>query len=92
LLHPNRYRKIKKSTAPAEKTPVASELSVTTIDRFLKQQDHLLRLLEIARKVNLTKTKAAISISKLIRLRLGDTLRFYVYHIERHVAQAEKLH
>lgn len=82
---------IKKMKSPKDKVPVASELSKATIERFLKQQDHLVRLLEMAQQVNLVKTKTAISLSKLIRLRLGDTLRFYVYHIERHIAQAERL-
>lgn len=84
--------KIKKMKSPKDKNPSHSELSVATIDRFLKQQEHLLGLLEMAKRVNLTKTKTAISLSKLIRLRLGDTFRFYIFHIQRHVLQAEKIH
>jgi hypothetical protein len=80
----------KKMKAPKDKVPTASGLTVTTIDRFLKQAEHLQHLLQLAGKADLTKTKTAISLSKMIRLRLGDTLRFYVYHIERHVAQAER--
>lgn len=82
---------IKKMKSPKDKVPTASELSKATIERFLKQQDHLLQLLEMAQQVDLTKTKTAISISRLVRLRLGDTFRFYIYHIERHIAQAERL-
>jgi hypothetical protein len=92
LMLPKPDGQLKKMKAPKNKLPAASQLSAATIERFLKQQDHLLQLLNIAQKVDLTKTKTAISLSKLIRLRLGDTLRFYVYHIERHVAQAERLH
>jgi hypothetical protein len=80
----------KKMKAPKDKIPAASELTVTTIDRFLKQAEHLQHLLQLAEKADLTKTKTAISLSKMIRLRLGDTFRFYVYHIERHVKQAER--
>ncbi|MGB3549023.1 MAG: hypothetical protein WBA17_18760 [Saprospiraceae bacterium] len=36
----------------------------------------------------MNRTKTAVSITKLIRLRLGDTLRVVVYHNQRHVAQA----
>lgn len=84
---------MKKMQSPKDKNPVTvqSVLTMATIDRFLKQQEHLLRLLNQAHKVDLTKTKTAISISKMIKLRLGDTFRFYVYHIERHVAQAERI-
>jgi hypothetical protein len=81
--------KIKKMKAPKDKNPVNVALSVTTISRFLKQQDQLATLLNQCRSLDLTKIKCAISLTKLIKLRLGDTLRFYTYHIERHVVQAE---
>ncbi|HLP54921.1 MAG TPA: DinB family protein [Fluviicola sp.] len=82
---------VKKMKSPADKNPAHSDLSVTTVERFLKQQEQLLRLLEMAQKVDLKQSKTPISISKMIKLRLGDTLRFYVYHIERHILQAEKI-
>lgn len=82
--------KIKKMKSPKDKNPANSNLSSTVIDRFLKQQERLKSLLIQSANVDLTKTKTAISISKLIKLRLGDTFRFFVYHIERHVLQAEK--
>jgi len=91
LMLPKTNGQLKKMKSPPDKRPDKSELSITTLDRFLKQQEHLLRLLEMSKHVDLTKTKTAISISKMIRLRLGDTLRFYVYHVERHVAQAERI-
>ena len=83
--------KLKKMPAPKDKNPLNRELTVTSIDRFLKQQERMTALLKLARNVDLTKTKTAISLSKFIRLRLGDTFRFVVYHIERHVLQAEKI-
>ena len=42
----------------------------------------------VSEKVNIRKVKIPISISKIIRLRLGDALLFVVYHNERHVQQA----
>jgi hypothetical protein len=92
LMQPKSDGTVKKMKSPKDKTADVPKLSKATIERFLKQQDYLLQLLEMAGKVDLTKTKTAISISKIVRLRLGDTFRFYVYHIERHIAQAEKLH
>ena len=82
---------VKKMKSPKDKNPSNTTLTLTTIDRFLKQQERLNSLLLQAQYVDLTKTKAAISLTKFIRLRLGDTLRFFVYHIERHVLQAEKI-
>jgi hypothetical protein len=83
--------KMVRMKTPADKNPLGSALSVTTIDRFLKQQDMLRSLLHQARQADLTNTKVPISLTKLIKLRLGDTFRFFVYHIERHVIQAEGL-
>lgn len=82
--------KIKKMKSPRDKNPVNSKLSVITIDRFLKQAEKLKMLLGQSEKINLTSTKVPISLSKWVRLRLGDTLRFYVYHIERHILQAQR--
>jgi len=82
--------KMKKMKSPKDKDPANSKLSVLVIDRFLKQADKLKQLLNLGRTVDLSKTKVSISLTKLIKLRLGDTFRFYVYHIERHLLQAQK--
>ncbi|MBK9731698.1 MAG: DinB family protein [Chitinophagaceae bacterium] len=82
--------KMKKMKTLKDKNPMYTHLSITTIDRFLKQLERLISLLQQAKDINLTRTKSAISLSKYIRLRLGDTLRFVIYHIERHIAQAER--
>lgn len=83
--------KIKKMKSPKDKNPANSILTVTTLDRFMKQQELLKTILNQAQAVDITKIKTAISLTKFIKLRLGDTLRFYVYHIERHIMQAEKI-
>ncbi|MEX2230859.1 MAG: DinB family protein [Cyclobacteriaceae bacterium] len=83
--------KIFKMKTPADKNPIGTELTITTIDRFLKQQEMLKSLLNQARHADLTNTKVPISLTKLISLRLGDTFRFFVNHIERHVIQAERV-
>ncbi|PHI19996.1 hypothetical protein CEQ90_09635 [Lewinellaceae bacterium SD302] len=58
------------------------------LNTFLRDQTELLELLDLASEVNLTKTKTGISITNLIKLRLGDTLRVVVYHNWRHLEQA----
>ncbi len=82
---------VKKMQSPKDKNPLNSQLSFTTIDRFLKQQQLLASLLTQSKTINLTKTKSAISLSNLVKLRLGDTFRFLVYHIDRHIQQAERV-
>jgi len=69
--------------------PIGSSLDKNVIDRFINQQSECLELIQKSKNVNLTKTKTAISISKLIKLRLGDTFRFITAHNERHLLQAE---
>ena len=74
-----------------DKNPLGSSLSINVIDRFISQQKEFLELIEKSININLTKTKTAISISKLIKLRLGDTFRFIVAHNKRHIIQAENV-
>jgi hypothetical protein len=88
LMKVNNGRIVKMRT-PTDKNPLGSTLNTITIDRFLKQQEMLRSLLEKARHTDLTRTKVPISLTKFMKLRLGDTLRFLVNHIERHIIQAE---
>ncbi len=83
--------KIKKMKAPKNKMPVNSGLDYQTIITFSAQLDTLRLLLEKTREkeIDMMKAKTPISITKLIKFSLGDTFRFVVFHIERHVLQAE---
>lgn len=81
--------KMVRMKTPGDKNPSGSELSPIVIDRFIKQQEMMRSLLEHARRVDLTKAKVPISIAKFIKLNLGDTFRFMINHIERHVIQAQ---
>lgn len=83
--------RITKMKTPADKNPLGSQLSVSTVDRFLKQLEMLKSLLHQARQIDLTKTKVPISLTRFVRLRLGDTFRLLVYHIERHIMQANSV-
>lgn len=72
------------------KNPLNNEIDITVIDTFIGQQIKLLELLNHSKKVSLNKTKINISISKYIRLPLGDTFQFFINHIIRHLQQIEK--
>jgi len=71
--------------------PIGSNLDKTVLETFLSQQKTSLELLQQAEKVSLTKNKTGISISKWIKLKLGDTFRVVIYHNLRHIIQAEKV-
>ncbi len=84
-------KNIKKMTSPKNKNPMHSDLNESVINRFEKQLERFKHIIELSKKTDLNRTKCAISISKFIKLRLGDTIRFNVYHIDRHMRQALKL-
>jgi hypothetical protein len=86
-----RNGKMVKMKTPSVQNPLGSNLTVLTIDRFLKQQETLKILLAQARTADLTNTKVRITLTKFVKLRLGDMLRVLVYHIERHIFQAQNV-
>ncbi len=80
---------LKKMKTFKSMNPINSKLNRKTITKFINQQHQIIDLLSKAAHVNLDKTKTAISISKIIKLKLGDTFRVVIYHNERHIKQAE---
>ncbi|MBA5793563.1 DinB family protein [Flavobacterium sp. xlx-214] len=71
--------------------PINSVLNQKTITTFLTQQNQLLNILTNAEKVNLNSLRITTSISSIIKLKLGDTLRVIIYHNKRHIVQAQKV-
>ncbi|MCT4623498.1 MAG: DinB family protein [Schleiferiaceae bacterium] len=82
--------KLNKMNTFTNMNPVGSSLDKTTVDRFIDQQKQKIELLNASREVSLNKVKTAISISKIIKLKLGDTFRVVIYHNERHIVQAKR--
>lgn len=70
---------------------MGSQQDRNVINKFINQQKECLELIEKSKQISLTKTKTTISISKLLKLRLGDTFRFITAHNERHLLQAENM-
>ena len=83
--------KLNKMKAFKSMNPIHSSLSQTTVTVFIDQQKQLLDLLKASKNVNLNKIKTSISITSLIKLKLGDTFRFLIYHNKRHIVQAQKV-
>lgn len=71
--------------------PIHSNMDKSVVNTFINHQGKLLELLEKAQYIDLEKTKTSISISKLIKLKLGDTFRFVIYHNARHVEQIKRI-
>ncbi len=91
LMLPNTEGGLKsKMNAPKNAVPPVDLDARAVLAEFIEQQERLLQLIERAREVSLASIRVPISLSKWIRLKLGDTFLFLVAHLERHVWQLEK--
>lgn len=61
------------------------------VNAFIENQEKMIGILDLSETVNLKRVKIPISISRIVRLRLGDALMFVIYHNERHIQQAINL-
>ncbi|MEP2669447.1 MAG: DinB family protein [Cyclobacteriaceae bacterium] len=88
---PGENGKLNKMKTFKSMNPIHTRLDESVLTRFLDQQKQMLELLGRAGTVDLGKVKTAISISKWIKLKLGDTFRVVIYHNQRHMKQAAKV-
>lgn len=79
----------RKFKAPKGQNPTLEPnlINGNEVSDFLGNQSEILEIIDRAQTVNLRRVKIPISISKIVRLRLGDALLFVVYHNQRHVQQ-----
>lgn len=83
--------KLNKMKTFKDKNPINTKLDKSVIENFINQQIELLDLLNQSRNVSLNKVKIPISISTLIKLKLGDTFQFFINHIIRHLNQIQRI-
>jgi hypothetical protein len=82
---------MKKMKTFKDKDPRNAELDKTAIDRFMGQQIRLLDLINQSGEVSLNKVRISTSISKLIRIKLGDAFQFIINHNLRHFKQIDRI-
>lgn len=63
----------------------------TVFEEFIQHQNKFLQLLEIARKRDIEKLRVPITITSLVKLKLGDMFRFLIAHEQRHMIQARNV-
>lgn len=84
----NVYEVKNRMRAMKDYTP-SKGLNVEQVFReFFQHQEKLLQLLELAKRRDLNSIRIPISISRLIKFKLGDTFRFLIAHEQRHMIQA----
>jgi uncharacterized damage-inducible protein DinB len=70
--------------------PLANLDAAVVVAGFIQQQETLLTYLAQCRQADLNAIKVPLSLSRWIKLRLGDVLQFLIAHNERHVQQADR--
>lgn len=83
------FRKKGKIKAFKDYIPEVDLMPEVVMTKFLSNQDELIKLLENAKDYDLTKIKTAISLTRWIKMRLGDVFQFVIMHNERHIVQAQ---
>lgn len=71
------------------KNPVLDGVDPKALEKFIDQQKALKEILENSKGIDLSSLRVATTIP-LLKLKLGDTLRFVVFHEIRHVEQAKR--
>ena len=80
----------KKYKSPKDHVPAPNHNACAVVAEFIQQQEELMGCLRMAKGIDINATRVPVSISKWIRLKLGDTFRFVVAHNERHLLQAKR--
>lgn len=80
----------KRYKAAQQHVPKGQQSPELTVADFIKYQKQLLECLRLVKNLNLSKCRIPISISKIVKLRLGDIFEFLIVHNERHIWQIKR--
>lgn len=90
MMQPTEEGKVKnKMKAPKGHRPAPALDHQTVIREFLTQQHALLSLLDQAKAKNIGTIRTPISLTRFIKLKVGDTFRFLIAHEQRHFVQVK---
>ncbi|MDQ6608615.1 MAG: DinB family protein [Bacteroidota bacterium] len=89
MMKPKNVFEVKNKMKTSKKMSFPNSLNIDTVlKEFLEGQDKLLQLLGMAKGKELGKIHVPITVTSLIKFRLGDTFRFLIAHEQRHMIQA----
>lgn len=78
-----------KFKSPSAFKPNDQRLSGEIVNEFLDFQDQLVKAMEDAKGLNLTKLKIKSPVFSLLKLRLGEAFELVITHQKRHLNQAQ---
>ncbi|MCW3073236.1 MAG: DinB family protein [Flaviaesturariibacter sp.] len=88
-MKPNNVYEVKNKMKAMKAYTFSNSLNIDTVMKeFNEQQEKLLKLLDTAQYVDLNDIKIPITLTKMVKLKLGDTFRFLIAHEQRHMIQA----
>ncbi len=89
-MQPKDNGKLKKMQAPKGHRPGLNLDTEAVLNEFREQQTQMLKLLALAKNIDLNSVKVPISIARFIKLKLGDVFMFILAHNLRHITQGQK--
>ncbi|WP_121352195.1 DinB family protein [Flavisolibacter nicotianae] len=88
-MKPNNVYEIKNKMKAMKAYTFPNSLHVDSVlQEFLSHQDKFTRLLEMAKGSDLNAIHIPITLTSLVKLKLGDMFRFLIAHEQRHMIQA----
>lgn len=78
-----------KMNAPKNHTPDVVLDTEKVIREFIEGEQRLITCLTLAASADIGRLRVPISISRFIKLKLGDTFRFLIAHQQRHFVQIQ---
>ena len=89
MMKPGNVYQVKNKMKAMKAYTFTNDLNIETVlKEFLAHQDKLLTLLEMAKSRDLNAIRIPITLTSLVKLKLGDMLRFIIAHEQRHMIQA----
>lgn len=88
MMQPTAQGKVKnKMKAPKGHRPAPALDHKAVLQEFITQQHTLLSLLDAAKAKNIGSIRTPVSLTRFIKLKVGDTFRFLIAHEQRHFVQ-----
>lgn len=91
MMQPKEGKVTNKMKAPKGHMPSTNSDIQPALRLFIAQQHELVELLELAKKKNINAVRIPISLSRMIKLKMGDVFAFLIAHEQRHFVQIQNV-
>ena len=89
MMKPSNVYQVKNKMKAMKDYTFSNNLNIETVlKEFCDHQDKLIKLLEMAKSRDLNAIRIPITLTSLVKLKLGDMFRFLIAHEQRHMIQA----